>query len=105
MRSSPITSSFTQSVLERLARHARGQHGVVRRVAAGGVRQQEAAGALQHLDQRPGRGRVHAAQRDRDDLGARRGDRALHHVEAAKATGAEDQARAPAAAGDLEAAT
>ena len=38
--SSPITSSLIQSVCERLARQAGGQHGVARRVAAGGVRQQ-----------------------------------------------------------------
>ena len=56
--------------LERLAGEPGGGDRVARREAAGGVRQQEDAQPLEHLDDRAARERVHAPQRHRGHLGA-----------------------------------
>ena len=85
--------------LERLARHARRQHGVVRRVAAGGVRQQEQPELVEHLDHRArARPRRRAAARRSTISAPDAAIASLHHVEAAEPAGADDQARAPGAA-------
>ena len=83
--------------LERLARHARGQHGVVRRVAA---RPCSAAGSsrLRSSISTSDPGAATSTRRSAT-VTISAPDAAiasLHHVEAAEAAGAEDQARAPA---------
>ena len=82
--------------LERLARETGGAHRVARRVAArrcsGG---RTARGASITLQRRARAQRVDAAQRDGDDLGPRGDQRPLHHLQRAKAAGADDQPGAP----------
>ena len=56
--------------LERLAGELGGEDGVARREAAGRVREQAHAGAVEHVDDRAALRRVDAPQRDGDELGA-----------------------------------
>ena len=86
--------------LERLAGELRGEHRVARGEAAGGVRQQRDARAVEHVDDRAALGRVDAAQRDGDELGRARLDRRGEHVERAEAARAEQQPRAELAVAD-----
>src|SRR5207302_2408969 len=88
--------------VEGLARELGGEDRVAGGEAACGVREQRAACLLQYLDNRAARRRVHAAQRHRRELGARRRQRLGHRLEAAEAAGAEDEARAELAPGDRE---
>ena len=88
--------------LERLAGQLRGEHGVAGRVAAGGVGQQLDAAVLEHVDERAARRRVDAPQGDGDELGTRGADGLGQRLQAREAAGAEDQARAQRAPGDLE---
>ena len=92
VRSSPITSSLTQSV----SNASRASWAVLHRlgggVAAGGVRQHPHAAAGPARRSSPGaRRRVDPAQRDRDQLGAGRRSPAPATSQAGRAAGAEDQ--------------
>ena len=74
VRRSPITSSFSQSRLERLARQVRGGDGLARAEAAGGVRQHPGAAARDGVVE-AARGVLDPAQGDGHDLGAAGGQR------------------------------
>ena len=88
--------------LERLAGQPRGDDGVAGREAAGGVGQQLDAAVLEDVDERAARRRIDAPQGDGDELGARGADGLGQRLQAREAAGAEDQARAQRAPGDLE---
>ena len=88
--------------LQRLARELRGQHGVARGEAAGGVGQHVDALGLDDLQQRALRGRVDAAHRDGHELALAGVDGVAERLQAREAAGAEQQARAQLAAGDDE---
>ena len=85
--------------LERLAGELCGGHRLARREAARGVRQHLESRLLEHLHDRAAGARVHAPHRDRGQLGAGLARRLRHHLEVAKAAGAEDQARLERATG------
>ena len=78
--------------LEGLARELRGGHRVAGGEAAGGVGQQHAPGAVEHVDERAARRRVDPPQRDRGHLGPGRRHGLGERVEVAEAAGAHDQA-------------
>ena len=94
VRSSPITSSLTQSV----SNASRASWAVQHRLAGGDSSRRCSAAAARRSrsrtsSERAAGGRLDPAQRDRDQLGAGGGDGPLQHVEAGHAAGAEDQAR------------
>ena len=82
--------------LQQLARQLRGQHGVLGRVAAGGVRQNRVALAIDVVEHRSPLPivEVDAADRDRHHRGAAGLVRRLHDLHRRILSGADDQARA-----------
>ena len=89
--------------LERLPGELRRPDRVPGRVAAGRVGEREQAEATDQVQHRPLRLGIDPPERHRDDLGARGDQGLLHLLERAEAAGADDQARAPAPAAELEA--
>ena len=100
VRSSPITSSLTQSVsnASRASLAVSTASRAVKQPAVLGSSLH--AGAVEHVDDRAALGRVDAAQRDGDELGAGRLERGGQRVERAEAAGAEQQPRAQLVARD-----
>ena len=88
--------------LERLAGELGRHDRVAGGEAAGGVRQQLDAALVEDVGERAARLRVDPAQRDRDELGARRADRLGERLQPLEAARAEDQARAQRAPAELE---
>ncbi len=88
--------------LERLSRELRGEDGIARGEAAGGVRQQLDSRLGEHIHERAARGRIDPAQRDRHELRAAARDRLGHQLQRGKAARAEQETRGERAPGDHE---